>query len=89
MDFFGLSDHSNNSGALTPEEWADTKNQADIYNEDGVFCSFVSFEWSANPVYGHINVLNTGDYCTTDPPAQSVEELEVWLAARPDALAFF
>lgn len=89
LDFFGLADHSGNSGSLTPTEWADTKSQADIYNADGVFSSFVSFEWSADPVYGHVTVLNTDDYCTTDSPTASIEELEVWLAARPGGLAFF
>jgi hypothetical protein len=88
VDFFGLSDHSSNSGSMTPAEWADIKNQADTYNQDGIFSSFYGFEWSRDTIYGHVTVLNTDDYCNTAPPVNTFEGLIVWLASRPGGLAF-
>ncbi len=89
LDFFGLTDHSDNSGSMTESEWADIRNQANASNEDGVFSSFYGFEWSANPGYGHVTVLNTDDYCTTTTPTDTFEALVVWLASRLNGVAFF
>jgi hypothetical protein len=88
LDFFGLSDHSNNSGSISSVEWADIKNQADLYNEDGIFSTFYGFEWSSDGTYGHVSVFNTGDYCTTASPTETFDGLVVWLASRPDGVAF-
>jgi hypothetical protein len=84
LDFFSLSDHS---GFFTSSNWSDIKNQADLANEDGVFTTFYGFEWTADPVYGHVTILNTEDYCAIDPPTDTFEGLLIWLSARPDGFA--
>ncbi len=86
LDFFGLSDHSY---SISSDEWEDIQSQADNYNEDGVFTSFYGFEWSADGTYGHITVVNTADYCSTDSPTNSLNGLSSWLSARSGGVAFF
>jgi hypothetical protein len=89
LDFFGLTDHSDKSGSISSAEWTDILNQANACNEDGIFSSFYGFEWSADPVFGHITVLNTDDYCTLAAPTDTFEALVVWLASRLNGVAFF
>ena len=57
LDFFSLSDHFN---SISPTEWADVKNQADTYNQDGAFTAFYGFEWAAVPLDdANVTVINT------------------------------
>ncbi len=86
LDFFGLSDHS---GSISSTEWTDIKNQANTFNQDGVFTAFYGFEWTSSGAYGHVAVINTDDYCSTSSPTNTFEGLVTWLASRPDGIAFF
>lgn len=86
LDFFSLADHS---GSITSTEWADIKNQANAYNQDGVFTAFYGFEWSSNAAYGHVAVINSDDYCTTSAPTNTFAGLVNWLDARSNVVAFF
>ena len=85
LDFLGLADHS---GDITSTEWTDVKNQANAYNQDGVFTAFYGFEWSSGANYGHVAVVNTDDYCTTSSPTNTFAGLVTWLASRPNGIAF-
>jgi hypothetical protein len=86
LDFFSLSDHSDQ---MTSAEWADIKNQANTYNENGVFTAFYGFEWSSNMIYGNNGVINTDDYCSVGSPTDTFEGFVAWLASRPNGIAFF
>ena len=86
LDFFGLADHSQ---SISSEEWSDVRNQADAFNEDGVFTAFYGFEWGSSQTYGHVSVINTEDYCSSDLPINAFTGLVGWLGARPDGIAFF
>jgi len=86
LDFFALTDHS---GSISSAEWTDIQTQANAYNQDGVFTAFYGFEWTSGGNYGHIGILNTGDYCTTNSPTSTFEGLVSWLASRPEGFAFF
>ncbi len=85
LDFFSLSDHSN---AITSAEWVDIKNQANAYNEDGVFITFWGFEWSSGGNFGHVSVYGTDDYCTTNSPTSTFNAFVSWLSSR-NCVAFF
>jgi len=84
LDFFGISDHDSYLDSL---KWSDTKNQADAYNQDGVFSTFYGFEWSSNQNYGHVTVIGTPDYTTT-ATTNTFENLKTWLSTR-QGIAFF
>ncbi|MBK8808257.1 MAG: CehA/McbA family metallohydrolase [Bacteroidales bacterium] len=86
LDFFSLTDHS---GSITSTEWTDVKNQANAYNQDGIFTAFYGFEWSSFGNYGHVAVINTEDYCATATPTNTFSGLVSWLASRPNGIAFF
>jgi hypothetical protein len=86
LDFFGLADHSN---LISPVEWADVINQANLFNEDGIFTTFYGFEWSSHGKYGHVAVINTDDYCSTDSLTEPFTGLVTWLESRPNGIAFF
>ncbi|NLD45857.1 MAG: CehA/McbA family metallohydrolase [Clostridiaceae bacterium] len=84
LDFFALSDHSD---AISAEEWAETKNIADSFNQDGVFTTFRGFEWSSG-THGHVTIINTDDYCgTVDSSTNTFPEISSWIASR-DCAAF-
>ncbi len=87
LDFFGLSDHSDGSGDITPSEWIAMKTAADAYNEPGVFTSFRGFEWTTY-TYGHLTVVNSENYCYTEPPVLTFTDLCNWLNER-ECIAFF
>jgi hypothetical protein len=57
-DFYAITDHAE---FLTAEEWQETAEQADAFNEDGTFVALRGFEWS-NPFFGHANVFHTEDF---------------------------
>lgn len=86
LDFFGLTDHSD---YLNPSGYADIRNQANAYTQDGVFVGFYGFEWTSELTYGHLTVLNTDDFCTIDSPTTTFPDLLIWLASRPDGIGFF
>ncbi|KAF5057474.1 Bacterial Ig domain protein [anaerobic digester metagenome] len=85
LDFFGLSDHAN---LMNAAEWVLIKTTANLYNEDSVFAAFYGFEWTTYFSYGHVNVINTEDYCSTSSPTNTFNGLINWLNARNGA-AFF
>jgi len=85
LDFLGLADHSSQ---ISSAEWTDVKNQANSFNEDGIFATFYGFEWSSGGNYGHVAVVNTDDYCSTTSPTNTFAGLVNWLASRPDGIAF-
>jgi hypothetical protein len=86
LDFFSLADHCY---SITASEWTDIKNQANAFNEDGIFTAFWGFEWSSNRNWGHITVINTDDYCTvTNTAYNEFTELVTWLSTR-NGVAFF
>ncbi|MDD4972067.1 MAG: CehA/McbA family metallohydrolase [Paludibacter sp.] len=84
LDFFGISDHDNYLDSL---KWANTKIQADAFNQDGVFSTFYGFEWSYFGTYGHVTVVGTPDY-TTVVATNTFENLKTWLSTR-QGIAFF
>ncbi|MFT3753263.1 MAG: fibronectin type III domain-containing protein [Paludibacter sp.] len=84
LDFFGISDHDTYLDSL---KWSDTKAQADIYNQDGVFSTFMGFEWSYFAGYGHVTVIGTPDY-TTYVVTNTFDKLKTWLSNRT-GIAFF
>lgn len=57
-DFYVITDHAE---YISPREWRETGDQADIFNEKGRFVAMRGFEWS-HPLAGHINVYNTSSY---------------------------
>ncbi|MFH1119383.1 MAG: CehA/McbA family metallohydrolase [Bacteroidota bacterium] len=85
LDFFGLSDHAN---LMNAAEWLLIKTTANLYNEDSVFAAFYGFEWTTYFSYGHVNVVNTEDYCSNNSPTNTFGGLINWLNARNGA-AFF
>jgi hypothetical protein len=86
LDFFSLADHCT---SISTTEWTDIKNQANNYNQDGVFTALWGFEWSSNGNYGHITINNTDDYCTASSSATNTfTELCTWLSTR-NGVAFF
>ncbi|MHC1776068.1 MAG: CehA/McbA family metallohydrolase [Lentimicrobium sp.] len=85
LDFFGLSDHAN---LMNAAEWLLIKTTANLYNEDSVFAAFYGFEWTTYFSYGHVNVINTEDYCSNNSPTNTFNGLINWLNARNGA-AFF
>jgi hypothetical protein len=87
LDFFSLADHSDQYGAINDNEWVAMKTAADAYNEPGVFTSFRGFEWS-NPIYGHVTVMNSDNYCTTSSPTNTFIGLCDWINTR-ECIAFF
>ncbi|MDP4239881.1 MAG: CehA/McbA family metallohydrolase [Bacteroidota bacterium] len=84
LDFFGLSDHDTYLDSL---KWADTRTQANAFNQDGVFSTFYGFEWSSFGEYGHVTVVGTSDY-TTVATTETFDKLKTWLSTRP-GIAFF
>lgn len=86
LDFFSLADHAEQ---MSSTEWSNLKNTANSYNQDGTFVTFWGFEWSS-PVYGHVSVFNTSDYCKYDPfnlKTNTFRRLCEWLNSR-DGIAF-
>ena len=84
LDFFGISDHDTYLDSL---KWANTKMQADAFNQDGAFSTFYGFEWSYYGTYGHVTVVGTPDY-TTVVATNTFENLKTWLSTR-QGIAFF
>ncbi len=84
LDFFGLTDHSD---LIQGTEWTAMKTAADAYNEPGVFTSFRGFEWTTYP-YGHVTVVNSEDYSSSEPPVFNFTDLCDWLDNR-ECIAFF
>ncbi|RCX17264.1 uncharacterized protein DUF3604 [Anaerobacterium chartisolvens] len=86
LDFFSLADHAEQ---ISSSEWTNIKNTANSYNADGKFVTFWGFEWSS-PIYGHVSVFNTQDYCMYNPlnlNTNTFRRLCNWLNSR-DCIAF-
>jgi hypothetical protein len=83
FDFYAVTDHGE---IISPAEWDDTGQKADLYNASGSFVTLRGFEWSSSS-YGHIVTLNTGDY-TNSSVTPDLNSFYGWLEAR-DAVAQF
>jgi len=85
LDFFALTDHSNQ---LTAEEWQDMLDQANTATVNGEFVGLRGFEFT-HP-RGHINVFDTDTYIReSHPDYNTLEEFYSWLAAQPTAIGQF
>ncbi|MCG8700016.1 MAG: CehA/McbA family metallohydrolase, partial [Bacteroidales bacterium] len=85
LDFFSLGDHAE---ALTANEYKRMKKAANAANEDGVYTTFYSFEWSG-VTHGHVLVVNADDYCTSLQSAtNSFGKFIDWLSVR-ECVAIF
>jgi hypothetical protein len=85
LDFFALTDHSNQ---LTAEEWQDVRDQANAAAIGGQFVGLRGFEFT-HPE-GHINVFDTDTYVWEgDSDYDTLEEFYAWLAAQPTAIGQF
>lgn len=84
MDFFGLADHAFLIDSL---EWEEMKKTADTFNKDGVFTTFLGFEWSSD--VGHAAVINTEEFCTCKKaPEDTFTGFLNWVKMH-DCVAFF
>jgi len=87
LDFFSLSDHDSYPDRTTMEEYQLIKTVADKYNQDGVFTTFRSFEWTSKK-YGHITITNSADICyQNDSLTNTIPRLFNWLNNR-ECVAF-
>jgi len=87
LDFLGLADHTTaNSYDISPEEWDDTRIQANAFNMDGAFVTFFGFEWTHDTI-GHVTVVNA-DSVGHRSGITDFASLVSWLSGR-DAVAFF
>ena len=85
LDFFGLSDHDS---FFDSTKWTATKTVADSYNAAGIFTTFRGFEWTSSNAYGHVTVVNSDNYCTTQSPTNTFTTLCDWLN-QTECVAFF
>lgn len=58
FDFYVVTDHAE---FLSAEEWQETAEQADVFDEAGTFVALRGFEWS-HPIFGHVNVYDTDSF---------------------------
>jgi hypothetical protein len=86
LDFFSLAEHDYGFDNVT---WSAAKNAANESNADGAFVAFWGFEWSSD-AYGHVSVINSDDYCISDPSSATgtFTELCSWLNTQ-NCVAFF
>ena len=84
LDFFSLADHST---MMSASEWSAMKAAADRYNEPGKFTALHGFEWTNNNE-GHVAVINSDDYISTEAPTSTFPGLCDWLNTH-ECVAFF
>jgi hypothetical protein len=85
LDFFALTDHSNQ---LDDVEWQDMLDQANLATVEGQFVGLRGFEFT-HP-QGHVNVFDTDTYVSeTDPDYDTYAEFYAWLADQPTAIGQF
>jgi len=83
LDFFALTDHAEYFDIWPWEDrWEELVSAAQAFYRPGRYVTLWGFEWS-NPVYGHINVLNTSDYVSAISTFP-IEEFYDWLSGRPE-----
>jgi hypothetical protein len=88
LDFFAVTDHGEMIGFWPwQKKWQKTKAAADANYIPGSFVALWGFEWT-NPLLGHINVINTGDY-TNCLAKMGLGDLYNWLEARPDGFGIY
>lgn len=86
MDFLGITDHAEK---ISPEEWQELGDAADLFSEDENFIAFRGFEWSSSSSYGHVSIIETTDFVRSDSPEiDTFEELCAWLEGTK-GVAFF
>jgi hypothetical protein len=82
LDFFALTDHAEYFDIWPWEDrWEELVSAAQAFYRPGRYVTLWGFEYS-NPVYGHINVLNTADYVSAISKV-SITEFYDWLRDRP------
>jgi len=82
LDFFALTDHAEYFDIWPWEDrWEELVSAAQAFYRPGRYVTLWGFEWS-NPVYGHINVLNTADYVSAISKFP-IREFYDWLVDRP------
>lgn len=88
LDFFSLTDHAEQL-QLWPwtNKWQRLKNAAEAVYAPGTFVSLWGFEW-ANPLVGHINVLNSNGL-TSLLDSFFLPEFYAWLETEPEAFGTF
>jgi hypothetical protein len=89
LDFFALTDHGE---ALLVWPWEESKWQklvtaAENTNDSGTYVTLWGFEWS-NAIFGHINILNTGDF-TNAIFTVGLFDVYDWIVDRPTAIGRF
>jgi hypothetical protein len=88
LDFFAVTDHGEML-VFWPwqKKWNKIKEAADANYIPGYYVTLWGFEWS-NPLFGHVNVINTGDY-TNCLANVDLGDLYNWLEARPDGFGIY
>ena len=82
LDFFALTDHAEYFDIWPWEDrWEELVSAAQAFYRPGRYVTLWGFEYS-NPVYGHINVLNTFDYVSAISKFP-IGEFYDWLSDRP------
>jgi hypothetical protein len=84
LDFFALTDHAEYFDIWPWEDrWGELVSAAEVVGQQyaGTYVTLWGFEWS-NPVFGHINVLNTSDYVSAISKFP-IEDFYDWLSDRP------
>lgn len=85
LDFFALTDHSNQ---LSGAEWQDVLSQANAATIDSQFVGLRGFEFT-HP-NGHINVFDTDTYVSeSDSNYDTFAEFYTWLDSQPTAIGQF
>jgi hypothetical protein len=83
LDFFALTDHAEYFDIWPWEDrWEELVSAAQAFYRPDRYVTLWGFEYS-NPVYGHINVLNTADYVSAISKVLITEFYE-WLSDRPE-----
>ncbi len=94
VDFFAVTDHSNsfdNEFDWTKStEWANLKQVADNYNQDGRFVAIAGFEmtWSGSTGgWGHINTFNTDWFATRNDSSMNLQNYYKKLKQYPESIS--
>jgi uncharacterized repeat protein (TIGR01451 family) len=85
LHFFAVTEHD---FLMSPEEWVDLRNQANLATVPGQFVALPGFEYINQ--YGHLNVFDSDTYISgADPNYDTLVEFYDWLISQPTAFAQF
>jgi len=86
MDIGAVTNHDGAICYTTDADWAHTQEMARNYHEPGSLVTFLAYEWSAMPQYGHKNVYYLNDdepiFRWTEEQSNDPEKLWKCLAGR-------